>query len=136
MKRARKPKGSVVFNKTRVTWNFLWFEAGSRKSRKLGTLLELPTRADALRKAEAVCRELRLVAERTTLAVNRLVQEYRAEKMPRRADTRRSYDVWLSKHIIPRWGDYALSDVQPRPVELWLASLSLAPKSKVHIRVS
>ena len=28
----------------------------------------------------------------------------------------------------------ALSDVQARPVELWLSSLKLSPKSKVHIR--
>lgn len=134
MKRARKPKGSVVFNKARGTWNFLWVEAGSRKSRKLGTLAELPSRADALRKAEAVCRELRLVAERATVTVNQLVQHYRAEKMPRRKDTRRSYEVWIKHHIIPKWGDCLLSDLQARPVELWLDSLHLAPKSKAHIR--
>ena len=132
--RARKPKGSVVFNKARGTWNFLWAEADGRKSRKLGTLAELPSRADALRKADTVSRELRLVAERTMVTVNQLVQHYRAEKMPRRVDTRRASEVWLNNHIIPRWGDYALTDVQARSVELWLASLALAPKSKVHIR--
>ncbi len=132
--RARKPKGSVVLNKTRKTWNFLWVEAGKRKSRKLGTITDLPTRADALRKAEAVRRDLRLAAERTMLTVSQLVQQYRAEKMPKRTDTRRAYEVWLSNHIIPRWGNCMLSDLQARPVELWLASLTLAPKSKVHIR--
>ena len=39
-----------------------------------------------------------------------------------------------SNHILPKWGECALSDVQARPVELWLESLTLAPKSKVHIR--
>jgi integrase len=134
LKRARKPKGSVVFNKARGTWNFLWPEAGQRKSRKLGTLAELPTRADALRKAEAVRRELRLVSERTGVTVNQLVQQYREEKMPSRMDTRRAYEVWLSNHIIPRWGGCVISDIQARPVELWLTSLPLAPKSKVHVR--
>jgi hypothetical protein len=43
--RAQKPKGSIVFNRTRSTWNFLWVENGSRKSRKLGALTELPTRS-------------------------------------------------------------------------------------------
>lgn len=54
--------------------------------------------------------------------------------MPKRIDTRRAYEVWLSNHIIPKWGACALSDLQARPVELWLDSLTLAPKSKAHIR--
>ena len=54
--------------------------------------------------------------------------------MPRRSDTRRAYEVWLSNYIIPRWGECALSDLEARPVELWIVSLPLAPKSKVHIR--
>jgi len=66
--------------------------------------------------------------------VSTLVEQYRAEKMPRRSDTRRSYEVWLSNYIIPKWGDRALSELQARPVELWIESLPLAPKSKVHIR--
>jgi integrase len=131
--RARKPKGSVVFNKARGTWNYLWPEADGRKSRKLGTLAELPSRADALRKADTVSRELRLVAERTIITVIQLVERYRVEKMPRRTDTRRAYEVWLD-YIIERWGDCPVSDLQARVVELWIESLSLAPKSKVHIR--
>lgn len=35
---------------------------------------------------------------------------------------------------MPKWADCAITDLEPRPVELWLASLSLAPKSKAHIR--
>ena len=54
--------------------------------------------------------------------------------MPKRNDTRRAYKVWLKNHILPRWGDYSITDLQARPVELWLDTLSLAPKSKVHIR--
>jgi len=44
------------------------------------------------------------------------------------------YDQWLTNHILPRWGDGSITDVQPRPVELWLHSLTLSPKSRVHIR--
>ena len=54
--------------------------------------------------------------------------------MRQRSDTRRSYEVWLRNNIVPKWGDRVLSDVQARPVELWIESLALAPKSKVHIR--
>jgi integrase len=54
--------------------------------------------------------------------------------MPTRHDTREEYESWLRVYILPKWGDCALTDLQARPVEMWLDSLSLAPKSKVHIR--
>jgi len=53
--------------------------------------------------------------------------------MPTRYSTRRSYDVWLRK-ISAYWGNCSITDLQARPVELWLQSLKLAPKSKAHIR--
>jgi integrase len=132
--RARKPKGSIVYNKTRGTWNFLWVEDGKRKSRKLGTLAELPTRAEAIQKAEMVRRNLRLVAERSILTVKLLVERFRAERMPERFSTRYGYEAWIKNHILPRWGGRPLTELQPRAVELWLRSLPLSPKSRVHIR--
>jgi len=101
--RARKKNGSVVFNKARSTWNFLWVENGTRRSRRLGTLTELPTRADALQRADSFRRELRLQQQRSIVTVKQLVEQYRAEKMPKRSDTRRAYEVWLRNHILPRW---------------------------------
>ena len=47
---------------------------------------------------------------------------------------RRAYEVWLRNHILPKWGDCVLTDVQARRVEMWLNTLVLAPKSKAHIR--
>jgi len=66
--------------------------------------------------------------------VRTLVEQYRAEKMPQRFSTRRSYECWISGHILPKWGVCPVTDLQARPVELWLGSLNLSPKSKVHIR--
>jgi integrase len=68
------------------------------------------------------------------LTVNALVEQYRTEKMPRRASTRRGYEAWLRNHILPTWGARPLADLQARPVELWLQGLKLAPKSQMHIR--
>jgi len=48
--------------------------------------------------------------------------------------TRQGYNTWLNGYIVPKWGECALQELQARPVDLWLQSLSLAPKSKVHIR--
>ena len=54
--------------------------------------------------------------------------------MPTRHDTRGGYESWLRVYIIPKWGENAITELQARQVELWLESLTLAPKSKVHIR--
>jgi integrase len=135
MKRARAKQGSVVLDKRIKTWNFFWWEDGKRHSKAVGSLRDLPTKAAAWKAAKP----LRDAVEERGGAcgapsVNDLAVRYRKEKMPVRIDTRRAYEVWLSNHILPRWGRCLLSDVQARPVELWLASLTLAPKSKAHIR--
>ena len=44
------------------------------------------------------------------------------------------YESWIRVFILPRWANAQLTELQARPVEMWLDSLSLAPKSKVHIR--
>jgi integrase len=54
--------------------------------------------------------------------------------MPQRFSTRYGYDQSLTNHIIPHWGKCSITDVQARPVELWLDSLTLSPKSRVHTR--
>ena len=54
--------------------------------------------------------------------------------MPKRKMTRQGYNTWLTHYIIPMWGKSTLQELQARPVDLWLQSLALAPKSKVHIR--
>jgi hypothetical protein len=42
--------------------------------------------------------------------------------------------MWFKNHIVPKWGNSALSELQARPVEIWLTSLKLSPKSRSHIR--
>ena len=59
---------------------------------------------------------------------------YEAERMPTRVSTARVYRGVLHNHVLPKWGDTLIREVQPRPVELWLRDLSFAPKTKQHIR--
>ena len=137
MKRAARHKtGSVVFDKRRRTWNFLWWEDGIRRTKKIGTASQHPTKASAWKAAKAFQDSLGNQDKPigNALTVNTMVEHYRMEKMPKRQDTRRSYEVWLRNHILPRWGGSSLAELQARPVELWLESLPLAPKSKAHIR--
>jgi integrase len=125
----------VRYDKRRKTWNYLWYEGGTRRSKVIGTKQQYPTKAAAW---EAVRTFTSSLVKRRhmydPLTVNTLVTHYRQEKMPKRADTRRSYEVWLRNHILPKWGECSLTEVQARPVELWLGALALSPKSKAHIR--
>jgi hypothetical protein len=134
---ARVNQGSLVFNKRYGTWNFLWCENGHRRSKVIGTVREFPTKSSAWRAAEPLRKLLETSErseERTSSSVRGLVEQYRAEKMPRRVMTRQGYNTWLNQYIIPKWGDCTLQELQARPIDLWLQSLALAPKSKVHIR--
>jgi len=65
--------------------------------------------------------------------VKTLVEQYRIEKMPKRYSTRSSYEAWLRNHKVPRFGQCAILDVQARPAELWLQSLSLTPRSRAAV---
>jgi integrase len=136
--RQRNRSGSVVLDKRIKTWNFFYWDDGKRRSKRIGTTSQYPTKASAWRAAkplrDAVENQKQVSPISASPNVSKLVEHYRVEKMPTRKDTRRSYDIWLRNHIIPKWGKCALSGVQARAVELWLNSLSLAPKSKVHIR--
>jgi integrase len=137
MKRAARHKtGSVVFDTRRKTWNFLRWEEGKRRSKQIGTLAEYPTKGAAWRAAQ-LFNPSKDTPKTTTASIPtvRLVAErYCTERMPSRYSTARVYRSWLNNYVLPQWGDKPISEVQPRPVELWLRQLQLAPKSKSHVR--
>jgi integrase len=135
-KRVRQQFGSVVFDKRSKTWHFIWWESGKRKSKRIGSRREFPTKASAWKAALPFVdgMEGRVSSEMTTIRVSGLIKLYRSERMPRRYITRRGYDLWLNNYIAPRWGELTITEMQARPVELWLHSLTLSPKSKAHIR--
>lgn len=128
----RYAHGSVRFDKRRRTWNYLWYEAGKRRSKLIGNKQQYPTKAAAWKSVESITKPPRNISG--TLTVQTLVEQYRQEKMPKRASTRRGYETYLRNHILPKWQDADITELQPRVVELWLRSLDLAPKSKVHVR--
>jgi integrase len=136
MKRAQRFKrGSVVLDRRRKTWNFLAWEDGKRRTRRIGTLGQYPTKSAAQWAAHAQQPTAEVPKPSpSTPTVNTLIERYRRERMPTRLDTRRSYEVYLSNHIVPKWGTTVITDLAPRPVELWLEALPLAPKSKAHVR--
>jgi hypothetical protein len=43
--------GSVRFDKRRKTWNYLWYDGATRRSKLIGTKHEFPTKAAAWKEA-------------------------------------------------------------------------------------
>jgi integrase len=126
--------GSVAQDNRSRVWNFFWWENGKRKCKALG---RFPTKAAAWKAAKPLRDALEVKPQPTTSGVpivSTLVEQYKAEKMPDRKDTKRTYQSWIRVHILPKWGQSPITELQARPVELWLESLTLAPKSRGHIR--
>jgi integrase len=123
------------------SWQFRFYETSKegqrqRRARMIGTIAEYPTRADALRAIEPFRHRLNLKHRfaRPT-SIRALADLYVEQELPGlRYSTQRSYLSALNQWIVPHWGDCLLEDLKPVPVEQWLRSLQLAPKSKVHIR--
>ena len=131
MKRAM-PIGSVTFNRRFGTWVYLWWKDGKRHSRTIGTTKDFPTKEAAWQVAKGKRGEP--PPPTTAGNLRTLVAQYRQERMPQRQSTRRGYNAWLDNHILPKWGSSPIPFLQARPVELWLQSLRVSPKSRSHIR--
>jgi integrase len=122
-------------------WQFRFYETTKegqrqRRARMIGTIAEYPTRADALRAIEPFRHRLNLIHRfaRPT-SIRTLADLYVEQELPGlRYSTQRSYLSALNQWILPHWGDCLLEELKPVPVEQWLRSLQLAPKSKVHVR--
>jgi integrase len=131
MRAQRRTVGCVRYDKRRGTWNYLFYDHGKRRSKRIGTKKDYPTKAAAWKAVGPS----HIAPPRTNGETVRDVStRYQAERMPTRLCTARVYRSFLDNHILPKWGGTPIRDVQPRPVELWLRQLPLAPKSKTHVR--
>src|ERR1035438_2437486 len=101
MRAKRRAVGCVRYDKRRGTWNYLFYDHGKRRSQRIGTKKDYPTKAAAW-KAVTPAESKPQPSSAPTVAV--LVDQYRAEKMPTRYSTRRSYDAWLRNHVLPKFG--------------------------------
>jgi integrase len=130
-RKSRSTTGSVVKDRRSHIWQFFWWADGRRHSKTLG---RFPTKTAAWNAAQPFRVQPPQPKPSSVPTVAALVEQYRVEKMPQRFSTQRGYNAWLENHIVPKWGPCALTAVQARPVELWLQSLTLAPKSRAAIR--
>lgn len=132
MRVQRHASGSVRYDKRRKTWNYLWCEGPIRRSRRIGTKQEFPTKAAVWKEVERLA--ILPTKPQIGVTVRSLIDKFEAERMPSRYTTARVYRCFMRNHIVPRWGNESIHALQPRPVELWLRDLPLSPKSKTHVR--
>lgn len=132
MRARRHATGSVRFDKRRGTWNYLWYDGTTRRSKLIGTKQVYPTKSSAWNAAKRL--HAGKIQNTNGEQMRDVIARYQQERMPSRHSTAYVYRSFLKNHVIPRWADTAVQNIQPRPVELWLKSLDLSPKSKTHIR--
>jgi integrase len=123
----------VRYDKRRKTWNYLWYDGPTRRSKRIGTKQEFPTKAAAWNEVDRLDIQPQPKAQDGD-TVRSVIARYEAERMPSRHTTARVYRCFIRNHILPKWGDEDIRALQPRPVELWLRELPLSPKSKTHVR--
>ena len=111
-----------------------WYDGPTRRSKRIGTKQEFPTKAAAWKEVESLEIQAKPPDRDKGDTVRSVVARYEAERMPSRQSTVRVYRSFLNNHVLPKWGETRIQDVQPRPVELWLRELPLSPKSKTHVR--
>jgi integrase len=121
-------------------WVFRWYDEtnGTRtyKKRTLGKVTDMPLRRDA-EKAVADFRANINVEVRVPQTVSDLAAYYRKYELTsdkKAFATIESTSIYLSRHIVPKWGNVWLSDVRTVEVEQWLHSLPYAPATRSKIR--
>jgi integrase len=80
--------------------------------------------------------ELNSADHNPKLTFGGLIERYKLDKLPERYSTRASYLSCLNVHVAPKWGDWTLEQMAkvPYEVEKWFNELTLAPKTKGHIK--
>lgn len=129
--RQRHTHGSVRFDKRRKTWNYLYYVAGKRRSKLIGTKQNYPTKAAAWTAVASPTDSERQGKRRHGHRRDSPVRSGADAIAPFHGE---SLPLILREPIQPKWGDTLIRDMLPRPVELWLRNLPLSPKSKTHVR--
>jgi hypothetical protein len=135
-------QGSVIREHRKLgpdVWCFRWWEAGPNGNRVyrrivLGTAEQMRDAASARQLTVGLVQEIntsdtRLVGISMTLA--QLADHFHQRELGRSNgrisySTKKAYQGYLNKWIVPRWGGYLLPYIKAVEVELWLKTLERA----------
>jgi len=148
MQAQRYQRGSLSILKRKSqpdAWAFRYYteENGHRtyKRKIVGTVVEFPKRKDAEKAVMQLRVDVNEGAAFAPMNVDQLAAHYKSVEIPLKAhSTAEGYKNFLKVHVIPRWGQYALSAIKSVEVETWLRNLkrmdgqptSPATKSKIR----
>ena len=82
MRVRRHASGSVRYDKRRKTWNYLWYDGATRRSKLIGTKQEFPTKAAVWKEVERL--KVRPTKTKNTIGstVREVIARYEPERMP------------------------------------------------------
>src|SRR6266581_6728274 len=107
----------------------------TRRSVAIGTVKEFPNESQARKAGLSWLFSMNAEASNgTPVSFGAVIRRYLAEEIPERPSTASRYRCWLKNHVEPKWRDYPVDQIKPLVVEDWLKKLSLAPKSKSHLK--
>ena len=143
-------QGSVVREHRKLgpdVWCYRWWEAGSNGNRVhrrivLGTSENLRDISSARQMTTGLVQQINASDIRlagTSMTLRQLAGHFQQRELARSNtrisfSTKRAYQGYLFKWIVPRWGDYLLPNIKAVEVELWLKHLELAPGTRCKIR--
>ena len=133
MRRPRLQYGGVYLDKRYGIWYYRRSKNGKRDLQPIGKLADYPTKAKAKQAAQAL---IETATKFKSVTFETAAVCYMAKRMPEHPPTAAGYRNYLANYCIPRWGSVELSEIASKPldVELWLATIDRAPKTKAHIR--
>lgn len=105
----------------------------------IGTIDNLPTKADAERAVEHLRMEINsnnLQQQYHSVTVTGLFEHFMTEYVPRhcRKETERVYRSHFNNYVKPWWGEVFVEDVKPMVISDWLGSLPKSRQVKSHLR--
>jgi len=128
-------------------WCYRWWESGPTGNRVhrrivLGTAEELQDLSTARQVTAGLMQEInatdiRMVRMSMTMA--QLSDHFQQRELGRSNErisysTKKAYQGYLNKWVVPRWGDYLLPNIKAVEVELWLNHLERAAGTRCKIR--
>ena len=143
-------EGSVIREHRKLgpdVWCYRWWEAGPNGKRVhrrivLGTAEQLRDISSARQATAGLVREInatdiRMAGLSMTLA--QLADHFHQRELGHSNErishsTKKAYQGYLDKWIVPRWGDYLLPNIKAVEVELWLKCLERAAGTRCKIR--
>ena len=143
-------EGSVIREQRKLgpdVWCYRWWESGPTGNRVhrrivLGTAEELRDMSTARQMTAGLMQEINATdirMARMSLTMAQLSDHFQQRELGRSNErisysTKKAYQGYLNKWVVPRWGDYLLPNIKAVEVELWLNHLERAAGTRCKIR--